>query len=590
MTGRVVAMTPKTVGNVKTIQVVRDKSPDPSHVYHKGAGVHSGIIINKEDPNAKDDSGTQEMQLEFTCLMYNNRTEEGHAENRRLKFWFIEGTDHNSKLSDSYDFFKDLVNQETFPKDYVGFIKRMMKLLQSDSYPNLRRVDLDIVPLEPCAQDAFVPETDQRPLELVVREGLLRTLEDAYPNVLSMDDLIRSRRIPRSSLTNLDDKVLLMKQLKELEDTNFIQPVSIENGPEKKIGFRRKLNVLHKVEVIAGADKLKSLSDEQKPTVAIITNLLCEKLAVDALIERKTTYIRYKTEGDSNVYTIGYIGSVKVISVKLPMVGWELQAKISSGSITTRLLGTFQSIQHVILSGVGGGVPHVYEFEKHSRLGDIVVSAPGVASSPGKPQPWYIFCEKVDEVMNGHQENGGDLRFTSKKFSPKDSVLLKCAQALIETGSSSWHPIINEGLQNLKDHEFDYERPPAESDKLKIQIGEEMVVDVKHPEPLSGEIPVPPLVRLGCIGSGHSVTQSPSLREVYALNQDLLAYDAEFDQVLESLIGNAIDSFLIVRGIADYAEGRQGTEPGSAGTLWQPYSALSAAAFTRALVLKLQSM
>lgn len=37
-----------------------------------------------------------------------------------------------------------------------------------------------------------------------------------------------------------------MKQLKELEDTNFIQPVSIENGPEKKIGFRRKLNVLHK--------------------------------------------------------------------------------------------------------------------------------------------------------------------------------------------------------------------------------------------------------------------------------------------------------------------------------------------------------
>lgn len=117
-----------------------------------------------------------------------------------------------------------------------------------------------------------------------------------------------------------------------------------------------------------------------------------------------------------------------------------------------------------------------------------------------------------------------------------------------------------------------------------------MVVDVKHPEPPSGGVPVPPMVRLGCIGSGHSVTQSPSLREVYALNQNLLAYDAEFDQVLESLMGNAIDSFLIVRGISDYAEGRQGTEPGSAGAIWQPYSALSAAAFTRALVLKLQSL
>lgn len=129
----------------------------------------------------------------------------------------------------------------------------------------------------------------------------------------------------------------------------------------------------------------------------------------------------------------------------------------------------------MILSGVGGGVPHVYEFEKHSRLGDVVVSAPAAASSPGgKPQPWYIFCENVDEVMNGHQENGGggggELRFTSKKFAPKDSVLLKCAQALIEAGSSSWHPFIKEGLQNLKDHEFDYQRPPADSDKLKIQV------------------------------------------------------------------------------------------------------------------------
>lgn len=39
-------------------------------------------------------------------------------ENRRLKFWFIEGTDHSRKLNDSYDFFKDLVNQESFPKGF----------------------------------------------------------------------------------------------------------------------------------------------------------------------------------------------------------------------------------------------------------------------------------------------------------------------------------------------------------------------------------------------------------------------------------------------------------------------------------------
>ncbi|VDD75293.1 unnamed protein product [Mesocestoides corti] len=430
-------------------------------------------------------------------------------------------------------------------------------------------------------------KVDRRPVEIVVREGLLRTLEDAYPNVLSVDDLIR--------LTNVDDTGLLVKQLEELEKTNVIQPVCIESATDKKMGYRRKLHVLHKVEVIAGADKLKSLSDEQKPTVAIITNLLCEKLAVDALIER-----------DSNVYTIGYIGSVKVISVKLPMVGWELQAKISSGSITTRLLGTFQSIQHVILAGVGGGVPHVYEFDKHSRLGDVVVSAPASSSSsyaqcepPGPPQPWYVFCEKVVElngtstVADNAEAHQQPVVFAHKNFAPKDPVLLNCAKALAEASPTSWHSIIKEASGNLKDHEFDFTRPPPETDKLKIQvsplIGDEMTVDVKHPEP-PAELPQPPLVRFGCIGSGHAVTQCHGLREMFAINQQLLAYDAEFDQVLESLLGNGIASFLVVRGIADYAEGRQGTEASGGMTSWQPYSALTAASFTRALVLKLQSL
>ncbi len=116
-----------------------------------------------------------------------------------------------------------------------------------------------------------------------------------------------------------------------------------------------------------------------------------------------------------------------------------------------------------------------------------------------------------------------------------------------------------------------------------------MTVDVKHPEAPEG-MPEPPMARLGCIGSGHAVTEQYGLREMFAADQSLLAYDAEFDQVLESLHGNRIDSFLVVRGMADYAEGRQATEPSATAANWQPYSALAAAAFTRALVLKLQSL
>jgi hypothetical protein len=41
-----------------------------------------------------------------------------------------------------------------------------------------------------------------------------------------------------------------------------------------------------------------------------------------------------------------------------------------------QFLGTFQKVDYVFLIGVGGGVPHFTDYDKHVRLGDVVVSAP----------------------------------------------------------------------------------------------------------------------------------------------------------------------------------------------------------------------
>lgn len=40
------------------------------------------------------------------------------------------------------------------------------------------------------------------------------------------------------------------------------------------------------------------IASNLQPTIAIITYQYCEKMAVDAMMENKTTYVRYKTEGD----------------------------------------------------------------------------------------------------------------------------------------------------------------------------------------------------------------------------------------------------------------------------------------------------
>ena len=42
-----------------------------------------------------------------------------------------------------------------------------------------------------------------------------------------------------------------------------------------------------------------------KPTIAIITSKYYEKLAVDAMMEDKTTFVKYKTEGISDeIYSV----------------------------------------------------------------------------------------------------------------------------------------------------------------------------------------------------------------------------------------------------------------------------------------------
>jgi hypothetical protein len=111
------------------------------------------------------------------------------------------------------------------------------------------------------------------------------------------------------------------------------------------------------------------------------------------MIENKVTFIRHHKQGrtsieksmnsskmifsgESNVYTIGTIGPHHVVSTKLPLIGRSRTAQISTGSTTTRLLGTFQHVQHVFIIGCAGGVPHYTDATKHVRRGDIIVGYP----------------------------------------------------------------------------------------------------------------------------------------------------------------------------------------------------------------------
>ncbi|KAF6774863.1 hypothetical protein AHF37_07130 [Paragonimus kellicotti] len=403
-----------------------------------------------------------------------------------------------------------------------------------------------------------------------------------------------------TSILDVSDRRLLELQLEELEHRDLVQLIPLEG---KNVGFRRKIHLRNQeVKEVKGTNNMQQVSVCEKPTIAIITNLLCEKLAVDAMIEQKTTFVRYRTEGgESHVYTIGSIGPHRVISTKLPMVGSELKAKISSASITTRLLGAFQAVQHVFLVGVGGSVPHVYEFEKHSRLGDVVVSAPvglGQSRSPNGNanhankrgcDPVYIYCDRLvelsDDVSSEHP-----FKFVLKQYEIRDSSLLDCVGRVLDRfeqnpSNCQWAEILTSSMKLVSEGDaVNFDRPPSDTDKLKLKVDQGVTFDIKHPEVPENLVslypPGIPAVRLGCLGSGRPITDNDQLRDSFAKEHQLLCYDSEYDQVLESVLGNGLNSFLIIRGMADYVEGRRNTQ-------WQPYAALAAASFMKAVILEL---
>ncbi|KAI1713008.1 hypothetical protein Ddc_12100 [Ditylenchus destructor] len=365
------------------------------------------------------------------------------------------------------------------------------------------------------------------------------------------------------------------------------------------------------------------------PTVAIITCLFVEKQSIDAIIENSSTLHKYSKAGDSNVYTIGYIGEHRVVATKLAMIGDSREATTSAGSITTRLLGSFQHVEHVIIVGVGGGVPHYTDPNLHVRLGDVVVSH----SEGGKPA--YVYAHNFVVNRKSEQIEG----FATHDWSPRDNVLadvvLKREQPLESEWQKSTDALVRQLNETVKGNEYDFCKPSAETDVLTMQIGPENVVVIPHPNPKHSQ----PKLHCGPVGAMVSVRRTQSqisaddndstvlpskkenippspppktksvtangatsngdenavldpsaeeakwlnlnnqLRDKFAADHRLKAFDAGFDSVIAAITGSRIDSWVLVRGLADYQQGST-----RLGRQWQPFAAANAAALVKTIL------
>lgn len=550
-----VVMTPKgKTANSTVILIERKLVDEINDRVHVAGGDHTGIIINKDTVNGQKSATIRaQLSLEFRVFLVSANSGKHSQESRTLRFWFRNWLkDEDKQAHVAQDFFRELVSPKEFPRDYVGFIKKIMKLLQR-GYDEIQSLEIELKILEETSAPPSRPlsmEESQFESPPLTPEKVLELIEQAYPNPITPEDLAKDYGWNEQDVINVFD--------------------SLKNrGLIKSMGYNSYTRIHHEDKEIKVVKQMPTIASNKQPTIAIITAQYCEKLAVDSMLENKETFVRYTTVGESNVYTLGNIGAHRIVSTKLPSVGSTREAMTATGNTTTRLLGTFQKVDYVFIVGVAGGVPHYTDYKKHVRLGDVVISYVDKNKALlGRTEKPYVYV----------YSSGEDL----KTYFPVNDCLQQIAENLQSSMESKrpWEEYLKDGLKNLSmKTDTDFNRPALNTDKLFMNIGNNEVIEVAHP--ISGEDVVDGLPRsrlhLGPIGSGRDLVRNDSLRMNFVKNHGLLATDVEMSSVLDSIIGNCRESFILVKGISDYKDGMSTRK-------WQNFSSLAAASVMKAII------
>lgn len=248
-------------------------------------------------------------------------------------------------------------------------------------------------------------------------------------------------------------------------------------------------------------------------------------------------------------------------------------------------MGIFQRIEHVILVGCAGAVPHYSDYTRHPRRGDIVVSYPEPASPEDQSED-FVYAHF--DLQKTH-DNGSQI--VSKTWLPESNELYRIVNSIRKNYNPQlsqqypWEEYLEEGISSLYSEELDCRRPSE--DKLFFTIGEKNVIEANHPDDPTGisdrrQFGMPTL-RFGKVGGGEKVTQDENLRHILCEQYGVVCFDSDIDQVMESIEGNRKESFMIIRSIVDYQDGTTNKE-------WHPYSALCAAAFMKTVLCALPNV
>ncbi|KAL2828521.1 purine and uridine phosphorylase [Aspergillus cavernicola] len=273
-------------------------------------------------------------------------------------------------------------------------------------------------------------------------------------------------------------------------------------------------------------------------------------------------------ETDTNTYTLGRVREHNVVLVCLPS---GATGTSPAATATANMLRSFPKIRFGLMVGVGGGAPGPPSKDAcHDlRLGDVVVSNP-----EGQ-------CGGVVQYDFGKTVATG--QFIQTGLLNKPPVVLRSGVATLRALHLSEGPstarYVSEVLGSKPNMAPKFQCPGQMDDLLfeacydhySAEMADCESCDRRRLVARNPRQTADPVIHYGIIGSANQVMRDGVTREKLRLEKNILCFEME--------AAGLMDQFpcLVVRGICDYSDTHKFKQ-------WQPYAAITAAAYAKQLL------
>jgi nucleoside phosphorylase len=315
----------------------------------------------------------------------------------------------------------------------------------------------------------------------------------------------------------------------------------------------------------------KARPDTAYFTIGWIAPLALELAAARAAFD--TSYDDFKLDG--YLYHAGTIGEHHVIMAVQPKIGTD-----GASALAARMNAAFKNLKVFFVVGIGGGVPSYGPAGDTSQivLGDVVVSVP--RGNHGGVVQYDVGAWTGDGELSSRGHTNGPPSFMlntvqalrSKHMASLSEISVFLRSMRLKISEHNRRDFEDPGEQN--DHLFpNHSRHPDGSDEVdciwvcgfretssRQDRGRAASREIDHPR-----------VHYGNIGSSNQLQISAETRDRYHKEHDIICYEMEGAGVISN------HPCLVIRGICDYSDSHK-------NKIWQPYAAITAAAYAKELL------